>query len=222
MTATRERAGHRRRPRLRRAHPHRLARAVRRHGRSSPRSSSASERLRRADAAAARAAGRWRTSLVALAPGRVRDSIRAAATYLVLAYAVLVVLAWTDPRPSCCCSRSTRRRSCSSPRRESIVATVVLTAVFTLVLIAHGRLDRARPSPGAGSWPWATSRSPSSSACSSTASCARARSARSCSRSSTPPATSSRPSSARPARAPSASGSRARSTTRSPRGSPAS
>ena len=69
-------------------------------------------------------------------PGARRDSIRAAATYLALAYAVLGVLAWTDASALVLLFALYPQAFLLLPRRESIVATVVLTAVFTLVLIA--------------------------------------------------------------------------------------
>jgi signal transduction histidine kinase len=69
-------------------------------------------------------------------PGARRESVRAAATYLALAYTVLAVLAWQDASALVLLFALYPQAFLLLPRRESIVATVALTTVFTLVLIA--------------------------------------------------------------------------------------
>jgi signal transduction histidine kinase len=69
-------------------------------------------------------------------PGARRESVRAAATYLALAYTVLGVLAWQDASALVLLFALYPQAFLLLPRRESIIATVALTTVFTVVLIA--------------------------------------------------------------------------------------
>jgi signal transduction histidine kinase len=75
-------------------------------------------------------------ALVAV-PGARRGSTRAVVTYLALAYLVLAVLAWQDESALLLLFALYPQGFLLLPRRGSIIATIVLTSVFTLELIAQ-------------------------------------------------------------------------------------